>query len=86
MKTLLITIAIFLSSLTIQAQYKVDGDKLVKIENTEKNKEPVKTKYTLEIKGKVYPVYQGSKGGYFILRTSAKTGKQYKQYIKIETK
>lgn len=33
---------------------------------------------------KGYPVYQGAKGGYFVIRTSQKTGKQYKQYIKPE--
>lgn len=33
---------------------------------------------------KGYPVYQGAKGGYFVIRTSQQTGKQYKQYIKPE--
>lgn len=31
---------------------------------------------------KGYPVYQGAKGGYYVIRTSQKTGNQYKQYIK----
>lgn len=31
---------------------------------------------------KGYPVYQGSKGGYYIIRVSKKTGNEYKQYIK----
>ena len=33
---------------------------------------------------KGYPVYQGSKGGYYVIRTSKKTGNEYKQYIKPE--
>ena len=32
-------------------------------------------------KGKVYPVYQGAKGGLYIIRVSAKTGKEYKYYL-----
>lgn len=33
---------------------------------------------------KGYPVYQGSKGGYYIIRVSKKTGNEYKQYVKQE--
>lgn len=33
--------------------------------------------------GKVYPVYQSEKGNLFITRTS-KSGKEYKQYLKVE--
>lgn len=33
---------------------------------------------------KGYPVYQGAKGGYYVIRTSKKTGNEYKQYIKVE--
>jgi len=33
-------------------------------------------------KGVVYPIYKGAKGGMFIIRTSAKTNKTYKQYLK----
>lgn len=33
---------------------------------------------------KGYPVYQGSKGGYYVIRTSKKTGNEYKQYVKAE--
>jgi hypothetical protein len=32
--------------------------------------------------GAKYPIYKGSKGGYYILRTSKKSGKEYKQYLK----
>lgn len=33
---------------------------------------------------KGYPVYQGAKGGYYVIRVSKKTGNEYKQYIKQE--
>lgn len=33
---------------------------------------------------KGHPVYQGAKGGYYVIRTSKKTGNEYKQYIKSE--
>lgn len=36
--------------------------------------------------GTKYPIYISSKGKCFILRTSSKTGKQYKQYLPEVTK
>ena len=33
---------------------------------------------------KGYPVYQGAKGGHYVIRTSKKTGNEYKQYVKPE--
>jgi len=32
-------------------------------------------------KGVVYPIFKSGKGKFFIVRTSAKTGNTYKQYI-----
>lgn len=37
-------------------------------------------------KGVRYPIYMSSKGKCFIIRTSSKTGKQYKQYLPEVTK
>lgn len=39
-----------------------------------------------DTKGIRYPIYISSKGKCFIFRTSAKTGKQYKQYLPEITK
>lgn len=39
-----------------------------------------------DAKGIRYPIYISSKGKCFIFRTSAKTGKQYKQYLPEITK
>ena len=39
----------------------------------------VNTGYTFRDKtGKVYPIYQNSKGNFYIIRKSKKTGKEYK--------
>ena len=34
-------------------------------------------------KGKIYPIFKTDKGKFYVIRTSAKTGKQYKQYLTI---
>jgi hypothetical protein len=34
--------------------------------------------------GKVEPVYQGSKGSYYVARISKKSGKFYRKYLKTE--
>lgn len=33
---------------------------------------------------KLYPIYKSDKGKYFIIRTSLKTGNNYKQYLAIQ--
>lgn len=55
---------------------------------TKKSKDvPTLTKYTYKTDdGKTYPIYMSSTGKCFIIRTSGKTGKQYKQYLPEVTK
>lgn len=36
--------------------------------------------------GKVYPVYTTSRGSLFVIRTSKKTGKEYRYYLQTEAK
>lgn len=44
--------------------------------------EPIKTKFTWkDSKGKDYPVYVSAKGSCYIIKTSSKTGKEYKNYL-----
>ena len=44
--------------------------------------EPVKTKFTWkDRKGKEYPVYISKTGSCFVIKVSAKTGKEYKNYL-----
>lgn len=48
---------------------------------------PTMTKYFyIGADGKKYPIYVSSKGKYFIIKTSKKTGKEYKQYLPEVTK
>lgn len=63
-------------------RYVIKGNKLEKVEA--KGEQPVKTSWTIDIKGIEYPVWKGTKGSYFVIRTSKKTGKEYRQYLKIE--
>lgn len=37
-------------------------------------------------KGNEYPIYKGARGGYYIIRISKNTGKEYKQYLTAEQK
>lgn len=37
----------------------------------------------VDSKGAVYPVYKTKNGKYFVLRTSKKTGKQYREYLRL---
>ena len=44
--------------------------------------EPVKTKFTWkDSKGKEYPVYISGNGSCFVIKISAKTGKEYRNYL-----
>ena len=44
--------------------------------------EPVKTKFTWkDSKGREYPVYISKTGSCFIIKVSAKTGKEYRNYL-----
>ena len=72
-----------------QKDYKVVNGEVVKIQKETVRKEPIKTELTHTInKGKaneeILPLYKGARGGYYILRTSKKSGKQYKQYFKLQ--
>jgi hypothetical protein len=82
MKKILITIAL-LMAITANAQekptYKVVGNKIVKVEQPKA--QATKTDLTYTIKDSTYQVYQTAKGGYYIIRISKKSGKQYKQYL-----
>ena len=44
--------------------------------------EPVKTKFTWkDSKGKEYPIYISKSGSCFVIKVSAKTGKEYRNYL-----
>ena len=68
-------------------KYKILGSEIVRITDTLKSKrslsQSVKTAYTHKVKGVSYPVMKSARGSFFIVRTSKKTQKKYKQYLKI---
>lgn len=90
MKKIIITLAALImmgatsASAATQAQNQANQPKTEQITSQAQGKK-VKNNGTLtKHTYKGYPVYQGSKGGYYIIRVSKKTGNEYKQYIKPE--
>lgn len=83
MKKIILAIAMLLT-IGAQAQsqkYQINANNIVAVSQAKQKKEAQKTSYTYTIKGKTYEVYQGAKGSYYIIRTSAKTGKDYRYYL-----
>lgn len=81
MKKLIFCLILATISLTSTAEVKRIGDTF-KIEQTSTASQGKKTKYTWEDKkGKTYPIYITKRGACYILRTSKKTGKEYKYYL-----
>ena len=81
MKKLLIMLVLLCVGLTSNAQnYTREGNTFVSVKSAKA--EPVKTKFTWkDSKGKEYPVYISSSGSCFVIRVSAKTGKEYRNYL-----
>lgn len=62
--------------------YTRNGNTFTSTKSVKAKAEPVKTKFTWkDSKGKEYPVYISSKGSCFVIKVSAKTGKEYKNYL-----
>lgn len=68
--------ALSLATVNSKGHYSIGSDtSVVKAVNTGKTFE--------DKKGTIYPIFKSGKGKFFIVRTSAKTGNTYKQYITI---
>lgn len=75
--SLLIMLTLSMSSF---AEVKREGN-IFKVEQTSKAND-TKTKYTWEDKeGNKYPIFVTKKGACYVVRTSKKTGKEYKYYL-----
>lgn len=62
--------------------YTRSGNTFISSKGERVKAEPVKTKFTWkDSKGKEYPVYISPNGSCFIIKISAKTGKEYKNYL-----
>ena len=68
-------------SVTSYADVVRNGDTF-KVEKTTSVNQNTQTKYTWEDKeGNKYPIFITKKGACYVLRTSKKTGKEYKYYL-----
>ena len=78
----LLSVLLFVCAFShIKAQdYKQEGTTFIQTTNRSSAK-ATKTGYTWEKNGVKYPIYISSKGKAYIIRTSKKTGKEYKQYL-----
>lgn len=85
-KLILFTIAFFLLTIVgVKAQdYRREGNTYISTKTTSRGSKtpPAKTKFTWrEPDGNEYPVYISASGSCFIIRTSKKTGKEYRKYL-----
>ena len=82
MKYLLSVLLFVCAFFCIQAQdYKQEGTTFVQTTSKSNSSKATKTEYTWEKDGVKYPIYISSKGKAYIIKTSKKTGKEYKQYL-----
>ena len=80
LKKFILCLLLTLFCVTANAEVKRESDTF-KVEQTSKASD-TQTKYTWEDKeGNKYPIYITKKGACYILRTSKKTGKEYKYYL-----
>ena len=80
MKKLILCILLALFCITANAEVKREGDTF-KVEQSAKASD-TQTKYTWEDKqGNKYPIFITKKGACYVIRTSKKTGKEYKYYL-----
>lgn len=85
MKKLFIMAAMLLAlsvnnSSTYAQDIKREGTTFV-VSSSKKTSEPVKTKFTWKVGDVEYPIYISTTGSCYIIKTSKKTGKEYKQYL-----
>ena len=78
---------ILLGGITVKAQEVVrKGNTFEQVSKKKSKDDVILTKYYYEIDGKKYPIFLSSKGKAFIKRISAKSGKEYRQYLPKITK
>lgn len=78
-----LTLLILIIGLATNAQtYTRSGNTFISSKGERVKAEPVKTKFIWkDSKGKEYPIYISSKGSCFVIKVSAKTGKEYRNYL-----
>lgn len=90
-KTQLFTIAATLFFLAYSgctaahAEVKREGKNFVQVSSRSAAAQPIATTYTwTDSKGNVYPIYLTKSGRAYVMRVSAKTGKEYRYYLSEE--
>lgn len=88
MKKLFLTVCLALLGSVVYTQDIVRNGNVFMQVSKKKQKEALKlTPYTyVASDGTKYPIYISGNGKYFIIRKSAKTGKEYRQYLPEVTK
>ena len=83
MKKIIIASFLMLAALSAYGQsYVRNGKEFSSTTKTRSSFEGKKTGYTWkDSKGNVYDIYISERGSCYIIRTSSKTGKQYKSYL-----
>lgn len=86
MKQLFMVLCVLLLSATVNAQLHVKKDASGNFTTYTRAADTTKaaTGQTVTIKDTAYPVYKSVNGKFYIIRTSNKTGNQYKQYLKVD--
>lgn len=74
-------LALSVNNISTYAQsVKREGTTFV-VSSSRSKAEPTKTKFTWKVGDVDYPIYISSTGSCYIIKTSKKTGKDYKQYL-----
>ena len=62
--------------------YKCEGTQYSSTGGVKSNSKPVATGFTWkDTKGNIYPIYISNSGSCYVIKTSKKTGKEYKYYL-----
>lgn len=82
-KIIFIFVMLICGIMTSNAQnYKIEGNTIISTKTARVKSEPVKTSIVYkDTKGNEYPVYMSSTGSCFVLKISAKTSKEYRNYL-----
>ena len=84
-KLFILFVMMFAFTTVVNAQsFEREGNTFVSKSNkgSKAKSEPTKTKFTWkDSKGTEYPVYISSTGSCFVIKVSAKTGKEYRNYL-----
>jgi hypothetical protein len=87
MKRIALIIAILATSFTLHSQTvhkDASGNYVVVKAIKDSTGGRLTGEYFVTSKGEKFPIYKSDKGKYYVIRISGKTGKEYKQYLKLE--